>query len=945
MKSLKRIITKSSVQLLLFILISEYTGISQQKSDTIFYVKSGNYILNTGYGMQKKKEITGSITSVSSQDFNRGYIQNPLQLIQGKIAGLSVNKPGGDPNGVFDVRLRGLTTINSGLMPLIVVDGITDASITNVDPDDIESITVLKDASSAAIYGTRASNGVIMITTKRGLAGKPVVSYNVYATAEKVAKNNQSMSISQWRAFSQETGYGTDFGSSTDCFKEIEQTALSQVHNISMSGGTNSTSYRAAINYRTGNGAQINTGYNQLNGRINITQKAFKDKFTLDLNMSASERESQLGFAEAFRYATIYNPTAPVKSDDPEFVQYDGYFQKELWMNYNPVQITEEDKNESKDRILNLSLKGTYEIIHGLNIDALYAVQNGGKLGGQYYNKHELWGGMTLNGFASRGEDNSHNNLLEISARYNAEINSSLNISAVGGYTSQDYTNEGFTAEGGNFITDDFSFDNLAASLDIKNGKAGVLSYKNNNRLAAYFGRISLNLNDWFYLTGSARYEGASRFGSNNKWGLFPAISGGMFLAKNLRFVDMLKIRAGYGITGNQPDESYMSLYTITQHKFQQQYPNGVYYQNYPLYYFNGSYYPGIVTDLNANPDLKWEQKAEFNFGIDFSLLKSKFSGSVDFYTQKSSDLLYEYNWLPMPPNIASSVWLNSGEIKSHGMEITLSYNVITSSDVTDDVSFTFSHNSENTLVSLSTAFNGTEFPYSPQYLGYLGSPSWCCMPLISSAEGQPVGQISAYVYNGIMEDGYQSLADKNDDGYTDDRDRIVAGNGLPKYIIGLGNNLTFKNFDFSIFFRGVLGHSLINSFRAQYESVNDMYYYNVPETTVEMKNSSGEYYRGNSGAVTTRNVENASFISLDNFSLGYSFKQKDNSRFSKIRIYIAGNNLFYITKYTGSDPSPRYVDHAVNEGSYNSPLVPGVDRLVSWPRTRSVTIGANVVF
>ena len=315
-------------------------------------------LVDIGYGYQKRREVTSSITSVQSEEFNKGNINNPWQLIQGKVSGLSVSKPGGDPNVSYEISFRGLSTIRSNIMPLIVINGVSDASLENVDPGDIESITVLKDGAAEAIYGIRGSEGVILITTKKGKPGKSVVDYNVYSSVETVAKNTPMMNSSEWRAMSQETGYGTDFGENTNWFKQIEQTAISQVHNISMSGGTEKTAYRASINYRAGDGILINTGYSQLNGGINISQKALKDKLTLDMNLRATERKSQYGFAEAFHYAAIFNPTAPVRSNDPQYVIYDGYFQQVLFDYYNPVAFMELDKNEGLKRIFNMSLKG-----------------------------------------------------------------------------------------------------------------------------------------------------------------------------------------------------------------------------------------------------------------------------------------------------------------------------------------------------------------------------------------------------------------------------------------------------------------------------------------------------------------------------------------------------------------------------------------------------------
>ena len=380
--------------------------------------------------------------------------------------------------------------------------------------------------------------------------------------------------------------------------------------------------------------------------------------------MGATERQSQYGFAEAFRYAAIFNPTAPVKSDDPQFAIYDGYFQQVLFDYYNPVAIIELNKNEGKNRILDLSLKGTYEIVNGLSIDAFYSVQNIGTLEGKYFDKNDFWGGMWRNGIASRQEEMSSSRLFESTAHYKGNINSSIKINTVGGYSYQEFVNEGFYAQGGNFLTDDFTFNNLSAALDFKNGHGTVTSYKNSNKLIAFFGRVNLNINSIWFVTASARYEGSSRFGANNKWGFFPAIGGGIDLDKvlKIRFIDNLKLRFDHGVTGNQPGESYMSLERL-----------GYLWGNV---YYNGNFVPSYSLVSNSNPDLKWEKKGEFDAGIDFSILKSRLSGSFDYYTSTASDLLYEYQ-VPVPPNLYYQMWMNIGKIKSSGLELTLNYTVI----------------------------------------------------------------------------------------------------------------------------------------------------------------------------------------------------------------------------------------------------------------------------
>jgi len=885
-------------------------------------------IVVTGYSQQRKKEITSSISNVKSEDFNKGYVNRPEQLIVGKVAGLSISKPGGNPNEGYNIRLRGLSTVGANTQPLIVVDGVLGASLDNVDPNDIESMSVLKDGSAAAIYGTRGSSGVIIVTTKKGKKGTSTVDYNGYVTYETVAKSTDVMTATEWRALSAELGAGTDFGYDTDWFKETTQNAVSQVHNLAISGGTASSSYRASINYHDAQGVILNTGFQQLNGRINFTQKALNDKFTLDINVGATDKNAKYGFTDAFRYASIYNPTAPVRSDDPKYDIYDGYFQQVLYDYYNPVQILEQNINDGKDRMLLLSLKGTYQIFKGFTIDAFYSRQNGNYLRGRYFDKNSYWQGMDRNGRAERSIDISTTQLFETSARWTGDIAPSVNVNAVGGYSYQDFEYEGFFANGGDFLTDAFTYNNLSAALDFKNGLGTVTSYKNSNKLIAFFGLVNLNIKDTWFLTGTARYEGSSRFGEDNKWGLFPSIGGGMDLARflNVDAVNVLKVRASYGLTGNQPGNSYLSLLRLG--------PSG-------NFFYNGEFVPGYSPVSNANTDLKWEKKSEIDAGFDFALFSSKLYGSFDFYTRTTTDLLFTYE-VPVPPNIYNRALVNLGEIRSSGLELSLTWDAVQKKDFTYSLSITPSYNLANDLVSLSGTYNGAELNYGIRDLGGMGAPGQSDVPLVRAEEGKPIGQLLALVYKEIDEDGNLIFEDTNNDGTISTLDRQIVGNGLPKFLFGFSNNFTYKNFDLSIFFRGVFGHDLLNSYRGFYEVPQMIKSYNLPKTAKDQKNpTTGTYVNNSSGILNSSHIENAAFVTLDNLSLGYNFNMPKASGFSKIRVYLAGNNLFYITNYKGVDPNPRYGDIEDN----NNPLVPGIDRRNTWFRTRSVTFGANIVF
>ncbi len=880
-------------------------------------------IVVIGYGTQMKKELTSAISNVKSEEFNKGSVINPAQLVQGKVAGLSISKPGGNPNGGFTMRLRGMSTIGANTQPLVVIDGVVGGSLDNVDPNDIESMDVLKDGSAAAIYGTRGSSGVIIVTTKKGRRGTAYIDYNGMVTMETVGKFPNVMTSDQWRTMSAETDEGTDFGYDTNWFEETTQNAIQQVHNLSMSGGTDKTTYMASFNYRDGDGVAINTGYTQLNGRLNLSQKAINDRLTMDLNIGATQRESQYGFDEAFRYASIYNPTAPVRSDDAAYDQYDGYFQQVLYDYYNPVAMMEQNTNEGKDQRVNVALKGAFEIMDGLKVDAFYSVQQQSFARGTYRDKNSYGTGMDRNGLARRSFDENSFELFESTINYVTNI-SGANLTVLAGYSHQDFNYEGFSAEGGDFITDAFTYNNLGAAKDFNEGIGSVSSYKHSNTLAAFFGRVNLNVTDSWFFTASVRYEGSSRFGDGNKWGVFPAVGAGVDLANilDISSMDNLKLRASYGITGNQPSDSYMSLLRLG--------PSG-------NFFYNGEFIPGYAPVSNANEDLGWEKKGELDIGVDFSLLDGQLFGSFDYYTRTTTDLLFQYE-VPVPPNLYTQAWLNLGEIQNSGLELTLTWNAVQAGDFSWSTTITPTYNLKNELVSLSGEYNGAELTYGTRDLGAMGAPGQSGVPLVRAEEGQPIGQLWAHTFVEIDPDGNLILQDTDGNGTVDELDRVVVGNGIPNAEFGWSNNFKYKNFDLNIFFRGVLGHDLNNTFRAFYEVPQMIGSYNLPATADDMRNENGTLYNASSGVLNSSHIEDASFVSLDNMSLGYTFDMSANKAFRNIRVFVAGNNLFYITKYKGVDPSPRYDDGG-------NVLIPGIDRRNTWFRTRSVSLGVNLGF
>ncbi len=930
-----------------------YTGYASQRvtigaSNTIDVALSAGRLLDevvvVGYGTQKSKEVTSSVTSVKAEDFNRGNVNDPTQLIQGKVAGLSISRPGADPNGGFSIRLRGLATLGANTQPLVIIDGLIGGSLALVDPNDIESIDVLKDGSAAAIYGTRASSGVIIITTKKGRRGFSSVEYNGYVAAESIARQVQTVSADE---FVRLRGQSVNRGNNTDWMDEVTRTGISHVHNLALSGGLgNGSTYRASINYRNVQGIGVVSGFNQLNGRLNLSQKALNDRLTLDLNLAASEREADYGFVEAFRYATLYNPTAPVSfadnSTNPLRNKYGGYYQEENFDYFNPVGILEQGSNLGSIKSLVLGGRADYKLAEGLNLVASYTVQRENRLFGQYYNNNAYWRGFNRSGLASRTTNDDFSKLFETHATYQKNFGSA-NLNILGGYSFQELTFQGFNAENGNFISNDLGFNNLNFGLDLPNARANMGSYKNQNSIIAFFGRVNLNVDDTYFLSATVRREGSTTFGEGNKWGLFPGVSAGVTLSNlfDIKGVDNMKLRVGYGETGSLPPSGGLSQLLFGRQG---------------SFFFNGAFVPAIGPIRNANPDLRWETKGEFNAGLDLALLDYKLTASIDYYSRRTRDLIFEVN-VPVPPNLASRTWANLEDVVllNNGLEVALGYTM-------DNGNFRWNPNlvfsTFNTVLDTVSAPDAKfkffqsggqlfDFSTSPGAPGLNNSPS-----MVVQA-GQRLGQFwgprfvevreGKFVFADLNGDG---STDINNDGVTDEQDKEAFGNALPRFSLGLNNSFQFGKIDFNFFLRGDFGHQLANMYRVFYEPLGtgSRDIENIVQTKYfdETLRDSPEF--------SSHYVEKADYLVLDNATLGYTFNLPKGKAISKLRLYLAGQNLFFITSYTGVDPSPRYADFGdPDNGGFQrlngNPLFPGLDRRNTYFRARTVTFGANVTF
>ena len=880
-------------------------------------------VVVVGYGSQQKKEITTAVVSIGEEDFNQGTISSPTQLLQGKVAGLSIYNKGGDPNATSTIRLRGISTIGGNTEPLIVIDGVLGSSLDNVDPSDIANITVLKDGSAAAIYGTRGSSGVILVTTKSGKPGQDLqITYNGQFANTTAVNSVPIMTGSEFLAAG-----GNDLGSTTDWVGEVTRNGSSQVHNVAAFGGTDKVNYRISTNFRDSEGILVGSGFNQFNARTKLTAKLLNDKLKVDFNSSLTQRDSDLGFYEALRYAVTYNPTAPVLGKNAAFPfaseQYGGYFETlGLFDSFNPVSIAKQSRNAQEANTLNYSMNFNYSFSDALSANVSYSEQNIKTTQNEYYPVTALWRGNAVSivrrGRADFFTSESRFQLFEAFATYRNQLSDLISFTVTGGYSfhEQDY-NDYFFSLGDFPIGVDIDFSNdIGASADLLTaGEIDASSSREDGiKTIAYFGRLNATFDDAIYLNASLRREGSGLFGSENQWGLFPAVAVGADLNKYLELdnVNLLKLRVGYGVTGSVPGGP--GLYAVT------------------FDVNNGGDGSSASSNPNRaeNPDLKWEEKAELNFGLEYAT--DRLSATLDIYTRDVTDFIYLAQIDAALFDGIDQRFENAGALKTNGVELSVNYDIIKKENLSYNTGLVFS-TYKTTLEKKSTP--------GDEVIANLGSPGQNDTDVILYKEGEEIGQIWGPVFSGEVDAaGTPILSDINGDGnlvtnqgsaLDEDADFTVLGKGIPDFELGWSNQLAFGKWEVNAFFRAAFGHSMVNTFRAFYEPIiGSQSSYNFMNTKLarsDIKTAQfSSYY-----------VEKADFVKLDNLSVAYNINV-DNDYIKNIRLSLSGQNLFTITGYTGTDPTP-----SLQDGS--NVLAPGIDRRNSYFASRTVTLGLNVNF
>ena len=878
-------------------------------------------VVVVGYGTQRRGLVTSSIASVKSEDFVQGTVRDAAQLVQGKVAGLRITTPNGDPNANTQINLRGLNSINGSQNPLVLIDGVP-GNIATVAPEDIESIDVLKDGSAAAIYGTRATAGVVLITTRKNRSAEPrtTIEYNSYANVQTLFGKPDMMDANDYRRLIAEGYDYTDYGGSTNWLDEVLQNPVSHNHNLTFFGGSSRTNFTGSLNYRNWEGIFLESGQERLTMRADLNHDMFDGKLSTNIqliNLTSTSNQGGAG-GYAWRQAMIRNPTDNIRNEDGTWKEGDAY------MYDNPLGIIHETVNDQLFRETRFSGTLDYRPISELSLKMLASrVQNNNLTGSHTTFDHVNTTKNNLNGTANRSTYSNIENLLELTANYTKNIGDH-HIALLGGYSWQDNTYETFNVYNFDFPTDEYSYNRLQAGTALQRGLATMNSDKNKWQLAGFFGRLNYAWKDRYILTASVRREGSSRFGENYQWGTFPAVSVAWNLANEefmqpASFVSEFKLRGGFGVTGTIASSPYMSQtsynFTTGQGAF-----------------INGEWVPGFVPARNFNPDLRWEKKEEWNVGLEFGFFNNRLTGALDYYTRNVKDLLYNFA-VPTPPYLFGSMMLNAGEMQNSGFEALVNVKVVETAKVQWNTNLTFSTN-KNTLVNLSNdQFNvTTEFFDS----GHTGEPIQVSTHRVRV--GGPIGQFFVLKSVGVDEDGRWLVEGREGDvipiADATPEDRQFYGNGIPKFLAGWNNSIKLGHFDAAINFRGAFGHQLLNMQRLYYENpVNKAY--NVLKTAYDPVYGQ---QLNNDLVYVSHYIEDADYLKIDNVTLGYTFKPNVIKGISNLRVYVSGLNLVTFTGYKGIDP-----EGVSYTGDFT--FAPGMDHRDKYPTTRTYTVGLNVSF
>lgn len=886
-------------------------------------------VVVVGYGTMDKKELTSAITHISSKDFLNISSIDPAMQMQGKVSGVSItNTSSGDPNTGASIQVRGISSRSAGLGPLIVIDGIPGGNLHNINSNDIASIDVLKDGAASAIYGTRGSNGVILVTTKKGSTdGKIRTEYNGYFSMDKAHTELEVLSADEFRKHKTSQGIAQDYGDNVDWMKEITRLGITQNHSLSVSGGSLKSNFRLTVDGKKATGIDIRSDRAEYGARLAFEHTTNSGLFKFSGNLVPRIVKRNNSDRDVFKQALTANPTMPIKDQSDDLgKRYSLFTGDGMW---NPVEKLKTEKSYNEHKFLDWNLSAKLNLLplltkggyseHMLSTQVTIAQQFNDEQGLWFrpsYNTQSINNGFS--GEAKQEYKKNRNETLEWIANYNLEKNNH-NLGVMAGYSYQQFTNYGFHAENKNFTSDALTWDNLDDGTYMKDaGRNGMGSYRNSSKLIAFFGRVTYNYMQRYLLAASLRYEGSSKFGTNNKWGYFPAISAGWRLSdeafmKGATWINDLKIRADLGVTGNQDFDSYRSLAT---------------YGGYGDTYYNGKYYKGWGANKNPNPNLKWEKAINWNLGIDFSLF-DRMSGSFNYYHRKQQDMLGDYT-VSLPPYLWDNMYVNVGTMRNTGFEIELNLQAVKTKDFSYNIGFVGTTYNNKFLEFSNEIYKGRDY-YEMCHMESPGAPGY----LQQIRKGESIGTFVMLRYAGIDDTGNWLVYNKNNvvipikDAVNDDK--AIVGNGLPTITASLNNTFTYKNFDLSLYFRGAFGFDIFNA-QDLYFGLQGVY---APYNTQRKTYTQNAHITGQNLLVDYF-LEKGDYLKLDVLSLGYAINI-NNKWIERIRLYGTVKNVFTITSYSGIDPA-QYPINGLTPGTFDG-------NKTYFPSTTQFLLGAQISF
>ncbi|WP_202406015.1 SusC/RagA family TonB-linked outer membrane protein [Hufsiella ginkgonis] len=877
-------------------------------------------IVSIGYGTLDKREVTSAVTHISAAELLSVGGNNALMSLQGKVAGLSItNTQTANPNSGPSIQLRGVSSRNAGLGPLFLINGVPTDNIDNLNQNDIESIDVLKGGAASAIYGTRGSNGVIIITTKKG-GDQSYAAYDGYATYDQPTNELSVLSAEEFLAHNR----GTNFGGTTDWFKEVaKDKAISYKHTFSLSGGSAKTNYRLSLDYRNAEGLELRSSRKEYGGRLNLSHTSGNNLYAVNISIAPRFYKSANSAGGGFSQGLTLNPTYTVM-DPANPIRYRNIT---VGFNgaYNPVEEANTILSGNEGKFMDWSGSFKLNLVKGLYTQITLGSQNNDNFGFGFtpsYNTALINsnGGRNL---ANRNYNKGEQKSLEWIGNYSRQFGDH-DIKLLGGYSYNYFTGSSLSASNQGLPSDVLTYNNLGSgAYNLLVGVNGVGSSKDDSKLIGFFSRLNYDFGKKYFLSASVRKEGSSKFGYNHKWGYFPAASigwrvNGEHFFPQVSWLDDLKLRADYGVTGNQNFGNYLSLDT---------------YGGYGYYLYNGISYQVWGPSQNTNYDLRWERSVNFNAGLDFGMLNNRISGSFNYYIRTNKDLLGSYN-VSVPPNVQTTTFVNVGTMKNSGFEIQLNGGVLSREKFKYDVSFSGATNA-NKFVSFSNdVYKGQAF----QEMAGLPAPG---SPGASQRleEGRRIGSFFMLRSAGIDATGRLLVYDRTGNIIPGNRatvnDKQYVGNGLPQFTASMGHHFAYRNIDLSINLRGAFGYDLFNT---------AAFYLGTPVTQSGSNVLTSAYDGGKYSVLTNSEtysslsdyfLEPGDFVKIDNITAGINLKSPVKY-ISSARVYLTGRNLYTFTKWTGGDP--EYIQ--VNG------LTPGINTSLSYyPSSLQILAGLQLRF